>query len=161
MLARNCDAFFSKPNLHAPNPRRQFRRADKPILSLPVASRGDGFFPLRVCMYSKLEVGKPEAVWQIFFAGKSERSGQKSPTAKEEYFSKNYSFKIVVEFFRTQREFRLWNLRISRVFSKFDGGFNFFENVKKTEEIQAPLLLRKCGGSKKYLFFIFYYFWQI
>ena len=34
--------------------------------------------------------------------------------------------------------FAFRNLRISRVFSKFDGGFNYFEIVKKTEQLQIP-----------------------
>ncbi len=34
--------------------------------------------------------------------------------------------------------FAFRNLRISRVFSKFDGGFNYFEIVKKTEQLQFP-----------------------
>ncbi len=32
--------------------------------------------------------------------------------------------------------FAFGNLRISRVFFKFDGGFIFFQNGKKTEELR-------------------------
>ena len=39
-----------------------------------------------------------------------------------------------------------------RVFFKFDGGFHFFEIVKKTEQIQVPVFLRNYGGPKKYRF---------
>ena len=41
------------------------------------------------------------------------------------------------------------NLRISRVFSKFDGGFNYFEIVKKPEQLQIPCSSANAEDSKK------------
>ncbi len=46
--------------------------------------------------------------------------------------------------------FAFENLRILRVFSKFDGGFEFFENVKKTEQLRAPFSSAIAEDPKKY-----------
>ncbi len=59
-----------------------------------------------------------------------------------------------------QQEFWAWELRISRVFFKFDGGFNFFENVKKTEQLRAPFSSAITENEKNGFFLVFGYFWQ-
>ncbi len=58
----------------------------------------------------------------------------------------------------TQREFRLWNLRILRVFFKFDGGFIFFEIVKKTEQLRELRVPPQMRRTQKIIFLRFLLF---
>ncbi len=46
--------------------------------------------------------------------------------------------------------FAFGNLRISRAFFKFDGGFDFFDNVKKTEKIQVRFSSAKISTDQIY-----------
>ena len=60
--------------------------------------------------------------------------------------------KLIIVQHVPNENFAFENLRILRVFSKFDGGLDFFENVKKTEQLRAPFSSAIAEDQKNFFF---------